>query len=155
IQLLRFPRTLCGVASIALAIQHQQRHWAFGDALPRRFAFPALSLRRLAGEKRLEILAGAHAMAQLELVRRDERAVVEVSLQQLPRVLERRLGRTALLAVAFGLLRERRQQAAGGEDDELRDALRLGDRKVERDAAGLRMTDERGALDLQRVHEHG
>src|SRR5438874_1528924 len=90
IEVLRFPRARRGLAAIVLAVQHEERHRAFGHSLPRRFAFAALALRRLAGEESLEVLADAHAVAQLELVGRDERAVVQVALEQRARVLERR-----------------------------------------------------------------
>src|SRR5207247_4734376 len=112
------------------------------------------AFRGLACDKGAEILADAHAMAQLELLGRDQRAVVEVSLQQCLRVGESWFARATLFAFGFRLLRERRQQAPGGEHHDFRDALRVAEREVERDAAGLRVAEEGSAVDLKLYYEH-
>src|SRR5207253_1633057 len=113
---------LGGLAAIVLAIEHQQGHRALPYSLPGRFAaFAALSLRRLAREEGAEVLADAHAMAQFELLGGDQITVVEISLQQCPRVGQCRLALATLLAFGCRLIREARQQAARGEHDDFAD----------------------------------
>jgi len=118
IELLREGRAAGGLAPVLLTVEKKHRHRAPGEPLPgRRAALVGLgAARALASGERLEVLADAHAMTQLQHFGGDEAAVVEVVLKKRARFRQGGLIGCAVVAFAGALLARSVIRRRGDDD---------------------------------------